>query len=156
MARRRVSKKGPVATLLSFVGTYTGLVIDTVLEVLYALKTELVMVACTLVIVAAIENKPVEPIELPSVAYADANKVPQLTPAECDKLDLQLGMVYNGIMVLLKHLVKIDGLKPNGESYIRYELKPEMIGELVKLCPHFLDRRIDDVKEPKEVDNDNG
>ena len=63
MPRRKVNKKGPFNLILG----YLGLVIDTVLEVMYALKTELVMVACTLALIGAIQTKGVEYVDRPAL-----------------------------------------------------------------------------------------
>ena len=133
MPQRKVNKKGPFNLVLG----YLGLVIDTVLEVMYALKTELVMVACTLALIGAIQSKGVD--------YTDALTLPtpQIPPTvqECIAgLNMADALGELGLRMYAE-LKKVGEPTPETEAYFK-GLKKDLQDQVLEHCP-MLEREED-------------
>lgn len=127
----RKKKIGPFNYLLGKV----GLVMDTALEVVYALKTEIVMVACTIALITAIQA---QGRELP---IYQAKKLPPPTKEECAKLQFRFGIVAGAVPVLIQELNAVDGLTEAGYDYLRH--LPEGLSQILgRLCPHLVPKVI--------------
>ena len=135
MPRRKVNKKGPFNLILG----YLGLAIDTVLEIIYTLKTELVMVACTLALIGAIQTKGVE--------YVEDLKLKEptgpVTEYEC-RLGIQTA---NGVVALADQihaeLAELGDLAPEHVQYFK-GLRQSLYDQIIKHCPMLVHKEESD------------